>query len=293
MLTVMVCAGASVFSTVSPKAMLVGLTLIAGFTPVPVTKSDTTGGELLLETLSEPLRVPIAVGWKVTWMAQLLPTARLAGQVLVWVKSPLTDTPEMLRGSVPVLESVTVWAALPVFNCWFPKLRPEGESDPTGSMPVPDRATVVGVVGALLPILSVAEAAPVERGVNPTSMVQLPAGGTAAVQLLRITFKSGSPLTRVEEMSSVALPVFVTVIVWSGALVFIDWPPKLTLAGLTLIAGCVPVPLNETGSTGCALLLETVRLPLRTPVAVGLKTTCIEQLVPAFIPAGATGQLLL
>ena len=94
----------------------------------------------------------------------------------------------MLRGSVPVLDSVTVCAALLVFTCWLPKLTPEGDSDPIGSIPLPDRATV-GVVGALLPMVSVADAAPAVVGVNSTSMVQVPAGGTLTVQLLRITFK--------------------------------------------------------------------------------------------------------
>ena len=188
LLTVTVCTGASVPTVVLPNAILAGLTLIDGFTPVPVTKSDTTGGELLLETERNPLLVPVAVGWKVTWIAQLLPTARLAGQVLLTVKAPPTLIAEMLRGSVPVLVSVTVCAALFVFTCWLPKSSPEGDSDPIGSIPLPDRATV-GVVGALLPMVSVAEAAPVERGVNSTSMVQVPAGGTLTVQLLRITFK--------------------------------------------------------------------------------------------------------
>jgi len=126
----------------------------------------------------------------------------------------------MLRGSVPVLDSVTVCAALLVFTCWLPKLSPEDDSDPIGSIPLPDRATV-GVVGALLPMMRVADSAPVEVGVNPTSIVQLPAGGTLTLQLLSITFKKELPLTRVEETVSVAVPVFVTVIIWSGALVLI------------------------------------------------------------------------
>jgi hypothetical protein len=70
-------------------------------------------------------------------------------------------------------------------------------------------------------MVSVAEAAPAKVGVNPTSIVQLPAGGTLTVQLLRITLKKGLPFTRVEETFSVAVPVFVTVIIWSGALVLI------------------------------------------------------------------------
>ena len=100
-----------------PKLSAPGETdAFGGFTPVPVTKSDTTGGELLLETRRKPLPAPVAVGWKITWIVQLLPTAKVAGQVLLSLKSPLTDMPEMLSGSVPVLVRVTVWAALLVFT---------------------------------------------------------------------------------------------------------------------------------------------------------------------------------
>lgn len=121
---------------------------------------------------------------------------------------------------MPVLDSVTVCAALLVFTCWSPKVSAEGESDPIGLIPLPDRATL-GVVGALLFMVSLADAAPAVVGVKPTSMVQLPAGGTLTAQLLRITLKKGLPLTRVEVTTSAAVPVFVTVTIWSGALVLI------------------------------------------------------------------------
>jgi len=63
--------------------MLAGLMLIAGCTPVPFKATAGAAGTLLLETVSDPLRAPVAFGWKVTWIVQLTPGARLAGQVLL------------------------------------------------------------------------------------------------------------------------------------------------------------------------------------------------------------------
>ena len=67
------------------------------------------------------LRLPPAVGVKVTLMVQLAPAAsvlELLGQVLVWEKSPLLVPlrPILLivKAPVPLLVSVTVWAALVV-----------------------------------------------------------------------------------------------------------------------------------------------------------------------------------
>ena len=105
------------------------------------------------------------------------------------MKSPVTKIPEMVNGSVPVFDNVTVWAALLVSICWLPKLRPEGDNVPIGSMPFPDKATVVGLVGASLPMLSVAVAKPVDSGVNSSSMLQLPAGGTPVPQLPPMTLR--------------------------------------------------------------------------------------------------------
>lgn len=62
LVTVTVWLGAAALMICPPKFRLAGLTLIAGFTPVPVTKAATTGGELLLEIVRKPLRVPIANG---------------------------------------------------------------------------------------------------------------------------------------------------------------------------------------------------------------------------------------
>lgn len=75
--------------------------------PVPVRVSNCVLGEALSVTDSDPDRVPPAVGLKVTLMEQFAPAAKLAPQVLVWLKSPLTLIPEMFSAALPPLLSFT------------------------------------------------------------------------------------------------------------------------------------------------------------------------------------------
>jgi hypothetical protein len=60
-------------------------------------------------TANVPVRVPVAVGVKVTLMVQLPPAFRLLPQLLIWEreKSPVTDQLVMVRATPPVLPSVT------------------------------------------------------------------------------------------------------------------------------------------------------------------------------------------
>jgi hypothetical protein len=58
--------------------------------------------------VTAPVRVPAAVGLKVTLMVQLVPVATLDPQVLVWEKSPLAVMLVMLRVALPVFLSVTL-----------------------------------------------------------------------------------------------------------------------------------------------------------------------------------------
>ena len=64
------------------------------------------------ETLILPVRVPPAVGLKVTEMMQLAPALTVVPQVLVWEKSPLAVMPEMVSEALPALVRVTVCAGL-------------------------------------------------------------------------------------------------------------------------------------------------------------------------------------
>ncbi len=57
--------------------------------PVPVSETVCALFEAVSVTVSVPLRVPLAVGVKVTFTIQLELTATLGPQVLVCAKSPL------------------------------------------------------------------------------------------------------------------------------------------------------------------------------------------------------------
>jgi hypothetical protein len=116
-----------------PKLRLVGLKLTAGagaLVPLPLRATVCGLPEALsvIDTLA--LRVPVAVGVKVTLIVQFDPAASVLdplGHVLVCAKSPLLVPVKpmllMVKAALPLLVNVTVWAALVVLTCWLPKLK--------------------------------------------------------------------------------------------------------------------------------------------------------------------------
>jgi hypothetical protein len=100
------------------KLRLEGLKVTAGAVPVPE-RPTVWGLPVALSVMATlAVRLPVAEGLKVTLMLQLALAARLAGQVLVWLKSlalvPVSPMLLMLRDAVPLLVKVTIWAALVV-----------------------------------------------------------------------------------------------------------------------------------------------------------------------------------
>src|SRR5258706_7747552 len=97
--------------------MLVGLTLACG-TPTPLPDSATVALGALLEMVTVAARDPTAAGVNVTANVQLDPAATVTpAQVSEdFGKSPElappTETVEMIRFAVPVLDTVTVVGAL-------------------------------------------------------------------------------------------------------------------------------------------------------------------------------------
>ena len=110
--------------------------------------------------LKIPLRVPLAMGEKVTLMLQLCPTARVlsrAAQVLVCVNSVLlVEIWVMFNVAVPVLVMVTLWGGLTVPTFWLVKERLVGATVTAVAAVTPDplRAMVCWVP-AVPPALSV------------------------------------------------------------------------------------------------------------------------------------------
>ena len=90
----------------------------------PIPETEIVCGLLpaLSVIVTEPKRLPDAVGVNVTLMVQLVPAATLVGQLLSCAKSPVGDTLVMTKAALPVLVKVTDCAALVVPMDWPPKV---------------------------------------------------------------------------------------------------------------------------------------------------------------------------
>jgi hypothetical protein len=89
---------------------------------VPVPESAIAWGlpEAESATVTAAVRIPVALGLKITLIAQLLPAARELPQLLVWVKSlafePESAMLEMLKAALPELVKVIACVALAVLT---------------------------------------------------------------------------------------------------------------------------------------------------------------------------------
>jgi hypothetical protein len=92
-----------------------------------------------------------------------------------------------------------------------------------------------------------------------------------------------SPLAEMTDMLKAAFPEFVSVIVWLALAVPCAWLAKVKLVGDRAAAGALTTPMPER-LAACGLpvtLSETETVAERVPLALGVKETVIEQLLPA------------
>ena len=87
--SVKVCGELVVPIRTLPKFRLEVDKVTIGAAPVPVSPAVCGLFVALSVTASDAVRLPVAVGVKVTLMVQLAPAARLVPQLFVWPKSPL------------------------------------------------------------------------------------------------------------------------------------------------------------------------------------------------------------
>jgi len=97
-----------VFKACEENVKEVGERLATGAVPVPERLALRVLGLALSVTVSEPVREPVAVGVKVTLIVHDALAARLAPQVLVCAKSPLTAMLEIASVALPGLLKVTL-----------------------------------------------------------------------------------------------------------------------------------------------------------------------------------------
>lgn len=174
----------------------------------------------------------------------------------------------------------------------LPKFRVEGVREAlAGDVPVPERLTLCGLPAALSATASVPPRAPATVGLKVTLAWQLAPAASVAPQLF---VWPKSPLVLMLETANGEPPVFVTVTACVGLL-----EPTVTLLKLRFEgtrdapaggAVDVPLPVRLTLCEPPAALSTTVNVPLRVPVAAGVKVTLASQIAPV---ARVVGQLFV
>jgi hypothetical protein len=154
-----------------------------------------------------PLLVPLAVGWKTTASEQVPPGASTV-QLLVWLKSPVTEVFETLSAMLPLLVKVMVCAALAEVTTAEPKSKVVAESNATAPDPDPVSGIVIWPGVALEEITTLPVRAPSPLGVKLMAIWHaLPEANVAGQSLLSLK----SPCIEIPEIETGPPPVFVTV----------------------------------------------------------------------------------
>ena len=175
---------------------------------------------------------------------------------------------------MPVFVIVSVCVdEVPVFT--FPKLKllELRLRVSVAATPVPVRATVAGGPGALLVMVRLPLAPPVDVGENCALNVLACAGFNVSGRVNPLVLNA-LPVTLTWETVNAAVPVLLSWMVWESVVPTATLP-KLKLDGVMLNAACTPVPV--TGMTALApSVFETVTFPLTFSLAVGLKLKVID-----------------
>jgi len=183
----------------------------------------------------------------VTEIGQLAPPASVAPQVLVSAKFVALVPPMLmlviLTAVLPVLESVSVWAAEVVPTGVVGKVRFPAESETT--VPVPANVAVCGELAALSATEIEAAKLAAEAGVNVTAIAQVVAVASALGQLVVSAKSVGlAPVMLMLLMFSVVVPVLERVKTCSVAV-----EPTAVFAKVRL-----EEESDATGSTGGGVL---------------------------------------
>jgi len=136
-------------------------------------------------------------------------------------------------------------------------------------------------------MVSVPVRAPMAVGVKAMVSVQLAPAARAVPQLLDW---EKSPAIEMLEMLSVAVPLLVSAMACVALVVFTFWFAKVSDDGDRAASDATPVPVRATVGVAPKELLFKISVPVRLPVAVGVKLTLTEQLAPM---ASVAPQLLV
>jgi len=288
LVSVTVRGALAVCGAVGGNTRLDGETLALATAAVPV-KATVRGLPAESVIVSVAVRVPAAEGVNETEMLQLEEGAKLAPQVLPEIAKSPAFAPEMailftLNATVPPFVNVTVCGALVEPTASSEKDRLVGTTLALSMAPIPESATVCGLLLAASAKVRLAARAPNADGVNAIPTVQLAEAAKVAPHVLLEIAKSLelAPVTETLLIEIAVAPLFCNVAVWGA-----EVDPRLTMPkeradglGMASIAG-VPLPDSETVWVGLLPVCVRVRVAVRVPVTVGSKVTVAMQLEPA------------
>jgi hypothetical protein len=205
-----VCAALVVPTSWPANVKLEGERPARGPTPVPARLTVRGLFQALSVTVMVPVRLPIAVGVKVTEMLQVAP-GLTEPQSSVSAKSPLAATLVTFSTEAPLFVTITVSAALAVVTSCSAKVTLEGEGASPGPLkPVPLKATNWGDPSAVSPKRIAPVAGPDSDGEKATLIVHsAPIASTDA----HVFVCGNAPELARLEMERGALPGLLTVTV--------------------------------------------------------------------------------
>lgn len=213
-------------SRVVGKLSDVGRSDTAGAPAIPVPDRVEECGEPAAESVmvTEADLAPVAVGANLTAIEQLAPAARVAPQVLDWVNcvvsAPVSAIDEIVSVPDPVFDSVRFCADEIDPVIWLPKAADDGVRDTIGASPVPVRDAAWGEPGALSVTVTAAVREPVALGLKVIpKMHDADAASVAPHPLVRLKSAALAPPSAMDEMLTVAVPGFATVIDWLAEVV--------------------------------------------------------------------------
>ncbi len=157
-------------------------------------------------------------------------------QLLVSLNGPLAETPDTVAAVVPVLVTVTDSAEVVEPTRVLGKDSPPGAtvSIGPGNVPVPDRATVVGLFAALSVTVRLPVSAPATVGEYVTLAVHEP---FAAIDDPQVLVSAKSPVAAIDETVTAALVGLETVTVCAEVVVPVKAEPKVSELGSAVKPG--------------------------------------------------------
>jgi hypothetical protein len=239
------------------------------------------------------VRVPLAVGLKTTLVEQLAEAARLVPHVLLLIaKSPALVPPMVtllmvMEEAVPFV-NVADCAALVDPTAVLGNPSDVGDTvtlPPDVLPPVPDNATVCGLLLDESETVSVAARDPLVLGLNAMETLQLAAAARLLPQvLLEITKSPGFvPVTDTLLMVIEELDPFLSVAVCDALVEPTFTEPNEREVGLIVTVPPVPVPVPDRDTVCGVFVAESLKLSVavRVPLTVGANATLAVQLADA------------